>query len=137
MKTTVAIIIIAILSMYIVVSANPMLIQTIEENREYLYASVGIGSSMEPHIQNGDTLVILKKESPKYTVNIGDIVVYKDDAGRTIAHRIFSISGIEYRVKGDNTVNCEAIYEKQIIGKVIEIISHNNYIGKAVIGAML
>jgi signal peptidase I len=137
-KTIIVFGVLAILAIVIVASANPALIQTINEHREYLYATVGVGNSMYPHIQSGDLMVIMKKTDPLFKINIGDIIVFRyEDV--LVAHRVILIQDNNYYVKGDNNPNADAIIVKDnvLIGKVIEIVSHDNLIGKAVVGAML
>jgi len=129
---------IALISMIVVSSANPALIQTINDNRKYLYATVGVGTSMYPNIQNGDILVIMKKTDPNFSINIGDIIVFKYN-DLVVAHRVFLIQDGRYHVKGDNNPDADTIIvtNETLIGKVVGTVSHDNPIGKAVVEAMI
>jgi len=96
-------------------------IQMLEENKEWIYASTAIGMSMEPTISSGDRLLVLKKDSPDFHLDTGDIVVYlREDM--VIAHRLVSRNNCNFFVKGDNSEEIEQITCDQIIGKVIKIL---------------
>lgn len=83
-------IVIATIFIVIAMSLPPSLIQTLNENKKYLYATVGIGISMEPTINNGDTIIILNKEAPEYSIAIGDILVFHQES-LVVAHRVIYI----------------------------------------------
>jgi signal peptidase I len=56
------------------------------------------GNSMEPLFHKGD-LVVLKSAQQ---FGVGDIVVYKYPGIGNVIHRIISVSGTHYQIKGDN-----------------------------------
>jgi len=62
------------------------------------------GKSMEPLLQTGD-LVLVIKASPK-DIHVGDIVVYRRPGGELVIHRVLKVNrvGREYMyfIKGDN-----------------------------------
>ena len=121
----------AVISFLLLTSLDPTLIQTLEEHPEYLYASVGAGTSMYPEIKNGDILIIQKKDSPVFSINIGDIIVFKDLNGKNVAHRVVGINNNKYLVKGDNLPEPDGFVEyDDIIGKVVDIIHRNNFIAR-------
>jgi signal peptidase I len=115
-----------------VVSDAPFMYE-IYEHRESLYASTGIGYSMEPTISNGDTIIILTKNAPDFSVDVGDILVYQNTDGFAVAHRVYNIDNNRYFVKGDGNKNVDSwfVSESQVIGKVIGTVSKYNVIGKA------
>jgi signal peptidase I len=104
-----------------VIPHTEVVLQTFQENKEYFYASTSMGTSMYPTIKQGDTLLIMEKEHPDFTINVGDILVYERN-GTAIAHRVvgrYMCCG--FFVKGDNSQIIETIYYDQVIGKVVEI----------------
>lgn len=103
----------------VVPQINPTIIQTLG-HKEYYYASEALGTSMYPTIKNGDTLIILEKSSPDFTINVGDILVYERN-GTAIAHRVVGVYCCGFFVKGDNCNQIENVSYTQIIGKVIGI----------------
>lgn len=76
------------------------------------------GSSMNPNIKAGDLLIIKKMDN--YLLN--DIVVYKNDEGITICHRIINADNEMYQTKGDNNNYSDGYMPKNedIYGKVIK-----------------
>lgn len=85
---------------------------------------------MAPFLCPGDELVFELCSQ----FQIGDIVVYKDQWSKLVAHRILKLNPLI--IKGDRTLEFEA--DQNPIGKVIEIrrknktltLVHHNYIGK-------
>ena len=82
------------------------------------------GKSMEPVLQTGDLVVIIK-ESPK-ALKIGNVVVYERPDGEFIIHRVVKILKLGDNLiiipKGDNnTVPDGEIPSSWIIGEVLEI----------------
>ncbi len=62
------------------------------------------GRSMEPLLHSGDLVFLLSGRDPV----VGDVVVYRDNMGRFIIHRVISIYKVNgltcYVIKGDNNV---------------------------------
>ena len=82
------------------------------------------GKSMEPLLQTGD-LVLVVKASPN-SIHVGDIVVYKRPGGELVIHRVLKIDkvGNEYMyfIKGDNNPLPDGdIPYSWILGKVAGI----------------
>lgn len=82
------------------------------------------GKSMEPLLQTGD-LVLVVKTSPN-DIHVGDIVVYKRPGGELVIHRVLKIdkAGNEYLyfIKGDNNPLPDGdIPYSWILGKVVGI----------------
>ena len=77
--------------------------------------AVVMSGSMEPEIPVG-ALVLIREQS-SYTS--GDVVVYEDDAGNLITHRLLRMEDGKAVTKGDaNNVEDEPIETEQILGKV-------------------
>lgn len=76
-----------------------------------------ISDSMEPNIYKGDILVVKKSN----TYDIGDVITYIDDSGRSITHRVIAVEIDGYVTQGDNNSwrDPGTIRPNQIIGKVI------------------
>lgn len=76
-----------------------------------------ISDSMEPNINTGDLIMV--KKSDDYAV--GDVVTYISDDGRSITHRIISITFGGYILQGDNNPERDGgtIRPDQIVGKMI------------------
>ncbi len=82
------------------------------------------GKSMEPLLQTGD-LVLVVKVSPS-DIHVGDVVVYKRPGGELVIHRVLKIDkvGNEYMyfIKGDNNPLPDGdIPYSWILGKVAGI----------------
>jgi len=83
------------------------------------------GRSMEPTLQTGD-LVLVVKASPN-DIHVGDIVVYKKPDGTFIIHRVIEIKQISgqlyYVTQGDNNPipDGPGIPYEDVIGKVVSI----------------
>ena len=85
--------------------------------------------SMIPTIQIGDGILV------KCTKNIsdGDIVVYKDEGKNIICHRLIKIENEKLILKGDaNNAEDEPIESKQVIGKVIKVITKFKFIQETI-----
>ncbi|MCX8184845.1 MAG: signal peptidase I [Sulfolobales archaeon] len=87
---------------------------------DYVTLAVVEGSSMEPTLQPGDLVVIVKRVSLG-EISIGDVIVYQ--RGRTlIIHRVIRIEGNTLIAKGDNNwLPDPPVSPQMIIGKVLEV----------------
>jgi len=89
--------------------------------------------SMEPTIMAGDSIIF--KKTSYDSCEVGDIIIYKSQAGETkglyIVHRIVEITDEGFVVKGDNnTVNDdELVTEEMLIGIYVRTFNFLN-IGK-------
>ena len=62
------------------------------------YAVVN-GSSMEPHLERGDLVLVRTRDS----YGVGDVVLYEDhESGARVLHRIVAVRGGRFVTKGDN-----------------------------------
>ncbi len=83
------------------------------------------GRSMEPTLQTGD-LVLVVKVSPE-DIHVGDIIVYKKPSGTFIIHRVIKIKRVDdqfyYITQGDNNPipDGPGIPYKDVIGKVVSV----------------
>jgi signal peptidase len=82
------------------------------------------GKSMEPTLQTGD-LVFVIKTSPT-DLKVGDVVVYRKPSGEFVIHRIIRIvkvgSMLDVETKGDNNFIADGeIPVNWIVGKVVGI----------------
>jgi len=82
------------------------------------------GKSMEPILQTGDLVFIVKV--PPNSLNVGDVIVYKRPTGEFVIHRIIKILRIGKVIavvpKGDNNMLPDGeIPITWIVGKVIEL----------------
>lgn len=105
------------------------------DKKDYIYTSTAIGSSMYPYIKNGDTILVLVKDSPCFTISVGDVVVYtRSDIG-AIAHRVYEVEDGRYYAKGDNNPMVDTMWIDQdhIIGKVYGVIDQNNILQKIIV----
>jgi signal peptidase I len=80
-----------------------------------------MGFSMHPFIKDGDTIVIEPKKATE--LRIGDIVLYMDQSGHHIIHRLIRkdiSSGLI--TQGDNlTYSDKPVQAEHALGRVIEI----------------
>lgn len=129
-------------SVVTVTTVDPVLLEMLDENREYLYASKGVGTSMHPFIENGDIIVVLEKESPVFFVSVGDVLVYGKlyrscPFATSSAHRVIHIENDVYTVKGDNLDIVEEVSEDEIIGKVVSVVGSGEFIKRAIVSVNL
>ena len=84
---------------------------------DYPLASITSGS-MWPALKKGD-LVVIKGIENKEEIQVGDIIVYKNQKGFTI-HRVTKISSETVTTKGDaNNVYDPPVEYEEIIGKAL------------------
>ena len=96
------------------------IINTIKNGGKVLIPIKGI--SMKPTLIDGDVLVVQSKDI--YFVN--DIVVFRYLDEGYLVHRIIEIKGNVFICKGDNSKRKEIIMKRQVLGKVIEILSNRS-----------
>lgn len=85
----------------------------------YPMASITSGS-MWPELKKGD-LVLIKGISSKEQIQIGDVVVYKNEKGFTI-HRVIKMNEETLVTKGDaNNVEDAAIAYNEVIGRTLNL----------------
>lgn len=85
----------------------------------YPMASITSGS-MWPVLKKGD-MVFIKGTENKEEINIGDIIVYRNERGFTI-HRVIKINDSTVITKGDaNNVFDKPIKYEEIIGKTLTV----------------
>ena len=125
--------VVVLLVVVLVVVDIPLICETYNK-QDYIYTSVGIGWSMEPYIENGDTIVILTDDYPGFFANVGDVLVFQYN-NMAVAHRIYNIQNGRYYVKGDNNVNADSwmIDSSDVIGKIIGVVDSGNIITKYII----
>jgi len=75
------------------------------------------GPSMRPTLMPGDLLTV-QTECPDLL--LGDIVIFRDREGQTIAHRIVAIDQAGVRTRGDNNSepDTESVPRERLIGRV-------------------
>ncbi len=77
------------------------------------------GSSMEPTIESGDMVSIVKNSR----CHVGDIVLYEYEK-KTLVHRVLKIrKGYAY-CKGDNSFRLEIVRIEDLMGKVLSVNGH-------------
>lgn len=86
----------------------------------YITLAVVEGNSMEPALQTGDVVIVIKRISIR-DISVGDVVVYRR-GGALIIHRVVAVSDGILITKGDNNplVDPPVSFEN-VIGKVLEI----------------
>jgi len=95
---------------------TPMALSKILDT-EYPIASI-TSSSMWPALKKGDIVFI--KNVDKSELEIGDIVIYRNEKGFTI-HRITELNEETLRTKGDaNNVSDRPIKYEEVVGKAVE-----------------
>jgi len=134
----ITVLIVVVLSVVMLVVIDIPLICEAYDKQDYIYTSVGIGWSMEPYIENGDTIVVLTDDYPGFFANVGDILVFQYN-DMAVAHRIYNIQNGRYYVKGDNNVNADPwiIDSGAVIGKIIGVVDGGNIITKYIINQIV
>ncbi|MFH1641153.1 MAG: S24/S26 family peptidase, partial [Candidatus Omnitrophota bacterium] len=84
-----------------------------------LYVRLG-GESMYPTIKNGE---IVKIEPLQDKVNNNEVILYRDDRGKPIVHRVIKMDTQgdrpNYLVRSDNNwLGGDIVEESQVLGKV-------------------
>ncbi len=84
-----------------------------------------VSGSMADTINIGD-IVVIKIENDKNSINVNDIIVFKQDE-YIITHRVINIDGDTILTKGDaNNTEDKTIERNQIIGKVTKVVTNIN-----------
>ena len=89
------------------------------------FAACAKGESMRPMLRGGKDMVVivpLPERLKKY-----DVILFKDNLGRYVLHRIVKIKDTTYITRGDNTYFVEYVKHDKIIG----ILSKYNKNGKS------
>ena len=87
-------------------------------NTEYPVASITSGS-MWPALKKSDIVFI--KGADKSELEIGDIIVYKNEKGFTI-HRITELNKETLKTKGDaNNISDKLIKYEDVVGKTVNL----------------
>lgn len=87
---------------------------------DYITLAVVEGMSMEPTLQSGDLVIVVKRVSAD-DVKAGDVVVYRR-GGTLIIHRVVKIESGTLITKGDNNwLPDPPVSFQSVIGKVLEI----------------
>jgi signal peptidase I len=81
------------------------------------------GHSMHPVIRNGDVLMVVPLERP---AQLGDILLYRDAAGRPVAHRLIGFAaeggGPTLILKGDSAAAPDLpVHLSKVLGRVFAI----------------
>jgi signal peptidase I len=88
-------------------------------NTSYPIASI-TSSSMWPVLKSSD-LVFIKGVKGKNEINLGEIVVYRNDRGFTI-HRVVKLDNDTFTTKGDaNNVEDPPVKYEELIGKTVNL----------------
>jgi len=79
------------------------------------------GPSMRPTLQPGDLLTV---EEECRRLLIGDIIVFRDDEGQSIVHRIVAMDQAGVKTKGDNNSEPDAgtVDRERLIGRVTAMV---------------
>ncbi len=77
------------------------------------FAACTTGYSMMPMLGNRRDMVIL--ERPKRPIRKYDVVLFKDDGGRYVLHRIVKIKPFEYITRGDNNFFVERVCPDDVL----------------------
>lgn len=75
-----------------------------------------VGTSMRPTLLAGDVIVLEKSKD----VAVGDVVLFRHE-GRHLLHRVVSIDGDRYTMKGDNCTACETARREDIVAKMVAV----------------
>lgn len=75
-----------------------------------------VGTSMRPTLLAGDVIVLEKAKN----VAVGDVVLFRHE-GRHLLHRVVSIDGDRYTMKGDNCAACETTNKEDIVAKMVAV----------------
>jgi len=129
--------VIALLGVVMVV-VDISLVYDVYSKQDYVYTSVGLGWSMEPYIENGDTIVILTDDYPGFYANVGDVLVFQY-SDMAVAHRVYNIINGNYYVKGDGNEDVDPwiVDDGAIIGKVIGIVDNTNIVTRYIINQIV
>jgi len=129
--------VVVLLAVLLVVVDIPLICEAYGK-QDYIYTSVGVGWSMEPYIENGDTIIILTTDYPGFFANVGEVLVFQYN-NMAVAHRIYNIQNGKYYVKGDNNVNADPwmIDSNAVIGKIIGVVDGGNVITRYIINQIV
>lgn len=95
-------------------------------NSQEFILKTPVGSSMRPMLHNKKEQLVIQKISRPLKIN--DVVLFKRNDGQYVLHRIVCINKEYFIIRGDNCVNSEYVYKKQIIGLLSGFYRKNKYI---------
>lgn len=75
-----------------------------------------VGTSMQPTLIAGDLIVLEKAKE----VAVGDVVLFRY-GGRHLLHRVVSIEGARYTMRGDNCVDSETAGREDIVARMAAV----------------
>lgn len=111
----------------LLVADDLQLLQTTAESisEGSLLAVAVTGTSMFPALLSGDRVLV--KKSPLDDLNVGDIILWTDDALNRVAHRIVSIDSAStpplITTKGDLTFDADPPVEfDRVMGKIVAVL---------------
>ena len=79
-----------------------------------------VGTSMQPTLLAGDVIVLEKA----HKIGVGDVVLFRYK-GRHLLHRIITIDGDSYTMRGDNCIFCETVNREDIVAKMVSVEKKN------------
>ena len=134
----ISVLVIVVLSVVMLIVIDIPLIYDAYDKQDYIYTSVGVGWSMEPYIQNGDTIVILTADYPGFYADVGEVLVFQYN-DMAIAHRVYNIRNGNYYVKGDGNENADSwiVDNSAVIGKILGVVDSNNFITRYAINRIV
>ena len=80
-----------------------------------------VGSSMQPTLIAGDELELAPL---KALPQVGDVVLFRFQ-GRHLLHRVETIDGDRYTMRGDNCVNREIVGKEEIVARLENVRKHH------------
>lgn len=78
------------------------------------------GSSMEPLLYEGKTVAVVMPLSGP--LRRGDVALYRRDSGLFVLHRVVSVRGGGYLLRGDNCFYQEQVRPGQMLGVLAEVV---------------
>ena len=80
------------------------------------------GTSMKPLLRSGSVVRIAPWSSLPAGLMLGDIVLFRAESGRLVAHRVIELDGDRCRTKGDSSREPDGLVEHgQLLGKILGI----------------
>lgn len=90
----------------------PNIEELLAQKGEVITSTAGL--SMYPMLRNRRDMVVIKKPCRELSRN--DVPLYRMKSGKLVLHRILSVKGDKYIIRGDNLYAKEIVDKNQIIG---------------------
>lgn len=123
----------------LIILADPLAIRSCIVSKNHMYVTELEGSSMQPHLEDGELGIVLLKTAPHYDLQRGDIVVYYNNLCNCyVGHRVLLIDEDYVYAKGDNNDYVDSPIEHEyVIGELVDHVPGYNVLKRWLVEMIL